>query len=125
MPYYTARYKLNADADNKRWFLGWHPDKDSALAEFNSRDAKDIGWFAFDEAGNSPTDYYLAEQESKRTLSICSIFANIPANYPISPTPSCRAAGGPGVPFPPRGSSLHRKADRAGDELCRPSCHRH
>jgi hypothetical protein len=68
MPYYTARYKLNADADNKRWFLGWHPDKDSALAEFNSRDAKDIGWFAFDEAGNSPTDYYLAEQESQKDV---------------------------------------------------------
>jgi len=77
MPYYKARYKLDADKDGRLWPLGWHPNKEIALAHFNSGDANkaDLGCFAFDDAGHSSTDYYLAEQgtlkDAERLFHLC------------------------------------------------------
>ncbi|HXW26315.1 MAG TPA: hypothetical protein VEK73_16345 [Xanthobacteraceae bacterium] len=60
---YKVRYKLGADLDSRTWPVGRFPDKETALAWFNSGDARKLalGQFKLDPDGTTPTDYYLVE----------------------------------------------------------------
>ena len=64
MPNYKVRYKVAAEPDSNFWLVGPHPNKETALAWFNSGDARTLalGQFKFDDPDcYTPTDYYLVE----------------------------------------------------------------
>jgi hypothetical protein len=68
MPSYKMRYKLQSDSGSRCWLVGPHPDKETALAWFNSGDARKegLGQFEFDPNGPAATDYYLVEGNEER-----------------------------------------------------------
>jgi hypothetical protein len=75
MPNYKVRYKLEADSDSRFWLVGPHPDKETALAWFNSGDARKLGLgqFKFDPDGSAPTDYYLVEGNEEQYFHLIKI----------------------------------------------------
>jgi hypothetical protein len=64
MPYYKVLYKTEADPDGRLWPIGPLPDRDHALAIFNSTvSSEKIGPFTFEETSAFLPYYHLVEQE--------------------------------------------------------------
>jgi hypothetical protein len=72
MPNYSVLYKTEADIDGRLWPIGTFPDRDHALAIFNSGTARQetIGPFTFEETSDFLPPYNLVEQDPPNSPEI-------------------------------------------------------
>jgi len=67
MLHYKVRYKLPGDPGHCIWSVGLLPNKEIAVEYFNAAVAKEeLGPFKIDEAGPTPADYILIEQDTPK-----------------------------------------------------------